>query len=189
MTASRRHDWYRTTGRSGPWVIPDWSQAGQHHDGGRSRHHPVPGGGALPSMSTIGPSVIGGWAPMPHGGSTTPNGPSRKPSGGAPPVTAASRSGYRPLTTPLIRVPRHGATLHIRICRNAQVGGADCEQGIASATGRRHGNGPGPLGAIRAGRPDFPLLPPVARPRGNFLICRGWRGRSCRIEDVRRSAT
>src|SRR5665647_3246998 len=94
VTASRRHDWYRTTGRSGPWVIPDWSQAGQHHDGGRSRHHPVPGGGALPSMSTIGPSVIGGWAPMPHGGSTTPNGPSWKPSGGAPPVTAASRSGY-----------------------------------------------------------------------------------------------
>ena len=24
-TASRRHDWYRATGRAGAWVIPDWS--------------------------------------------------------------------------------------------------------------------------------------------------------------------
>jgi len=26
VTASRRHDWYRITGRTGTWVIPDWSQ-------------------------------------------------------------------------------------------------------------------------------------------------------------------
>lgn len=26
VTASRRHDWYRVTGRDGRWVIPDWEQ-------------------------------------------------------------------------------------------------------------------------------------------------------------------
>ncbi|MDJ0357229.1 hypothetical protein [Paenarthrobacter sp. PH39-S1] len=26
VTASRRHDWYRTTGRDGCWAIPDWAQ-------------------------------------------------------------------------------------------------------------------------------------------------------------------
>ncbi|MBC7557936.1 MAG: hypothetical protein H7270_00985 [Dermatophilaceae bacterium] len=29
VTASRRHDWYRATGRIGRWVIPDWTQV-QH---------------------------------------------------------------------------------------------------------------------------------------------------------------
>ncbi|WP_423494806.1 hypothetical protein IM711_05730 [Microbacterium esteraromaticum] len=32
VTASRRHDWYRTTGRVGEWVIPDWASVAQHYD-------------------------------------------------------------------------------------------------------------------------------------------------------------
>lgn len=33
MTALKRHDWYRTTGRDGSWVIPDWSQVAHDYDG------------------------------------------------------------------------------------------------------------------------------------------------------------
>lgn len=32
VTASRRHDWYRVTGRDGTWVIPDWEQVARHWD-------------------------------------------------------------------------------------------------------------------------------------------------------------
>jgi hypothetical protein len=32
VTASRRHDWYRTTGRDGRWVQPDWSLAAEEFD-------------------------------------------------------------------------------------------------------------------------------------------------------------
>lgn len=32
VTASRRHDWYRTTGRDGRWVIPDWEQVATAFD-------------------------------------------------------------------------------------------------------------------------------------------------------------
>lgn len=30
---SRRHDWWRVTGRTGPWLIPDWSAVGADYDG------------------------------------------------------------------------------------------------------------------------------------------------------------
>lgn len=30
---SRRHDWWRATGGTGPWQIPDWAAVGQHFDG------------------------------------------------------------------------------------------------------------------------------------------------------------
>ena len=33
VTALKRHDWYRTTGRDGSWVIPDWSQVAHDYDG------------------------------------------------------------------------------------------------------------------------------------------------------------
>jgi hypothetical protein len=33
VTASRRHDWYRFTGRDGPWLLPDWSRAADDWDG------------------------------------------------------------------------------------------------------------------------------------------------------------
>lgn len=32
MSASRRHDWYRTTGRAGAWCIPDWAAVAQDWD-------------------------------------------------------------------------------------------------------------------------------------------------------------
>ena len=32
VTASRRHDWFRTTARSGRWVIPDWEKAASEWD-------------------------------------------------------------------------------------------------------------------------------------------------------------
>lgn len=32
VTASRRHDWFQTTGRNGRWVIPDWQQVAADWD-------------------------------------------------------------------------------------------------------------------------------------------------------------
>lgn len=32
VTASRRHDWFNTTGRDGRWVIPDWEQVAAQWD-------------------------------------------------------------------------------------------------------------------------------------------------------------
>ncbi|MFK0003417.1 hypothetical protein [Paenarthrobacter sp. NPDC090522] len=66
VTASRQHDWYRTTGRDGRWVIPDWEQVATRWD---AVHLPVAGylrlaGRALevdPGQGTA--SVIGGWNP------------------------------------------------------------------------------------------------------------------------------
>jgi hypothetical protein len=64
VTASRRHDWYRTTGRVGRWVIPDWSSIGREHDG---VHLSVAGylasaGRALPVDGDTA-TVLAGWDP------------------------------------------------------------------------------------------------------------------------------
>lgn len=32
VTASRRHDWFRVTGRAGPWLIPDWERVAGRWD-------------------------------------------------------------------------------------------------------------------------------------------------------------
>ncbi|HIZ35520.1 MAG TPA: hypothetical protein H9815_07055 [Candidatus Ruania gallistercoris] len=32
VTSSRRHDWYRVTGRDGDWVIPDWAAVAESYD-------------------------------------------------------------------------------------------------------------------------------------------------------------
>lgn len=32
VTAQKRHDWYRTTGRAGRWVVPDWVHVAEHYD-------------------------------------------------------------------------------------------------------------------------------------------------------------
>ncbi|GAA1822497.1 hypothetical protein [Nesterenkonia flava] len=32
VTYQKRHDWYRTTGREGRWIIPDWYQVAQDYD-------------------------------------------------------------------------------------------------------------------------------------------------------------
>jgi hypothetical protein len=69
VTASRRHDWYRTTGRDAAWVIPDWAAVAADHDG---VHLTVAGylstaGRALPvDVSRLGrpaQTVLAGWDP------------------------------------------------------------------------------------------------------------------------------
>ncbi|MGF6832849.1 hypothetical protein QF015_001014 [Paenarthrobacter sp. TE4293] len=64
VTASRRHDWFRTTGRHGRWVIPDWEQAATEWD---AVHLTVAGylsaaGRALPVIEDTS-TVIAGWDP------------------------------------------------------------------------------------------------------------------------------
>lgn len=64
VTASRRHDWYRITGRDGRWLIPDWRRVAEEWD---AVHLTVLG--YLNAATRLIPvddeygSVIGGWAP------------------------------------------------------------------------------------------------------------------------------
>lgn len=64
VTASRRHNWYRTTACTGRWVIPDWAQVGQHID---AIHLTVAGylataGRAVPVNGDL-MTVLAGWDP------------------------------------------------------------------------------------------------------------------------------
>lgn len=64
MTASRRHDWYRTTGETGRWVLPDWSRAAAEID---AVHLTVAGylstaGRAVPVTEDTA-TVLAGWDP------------------------------------------------------------------------------------------------------------------------------
>ncbi|WP_167043820.1 hypothetical protein [Salinibacterium sp. ZJ454] len=64
VTASRRHDWYRTTGRNGRWLVPDWSRVQHDHD---AVHLSVGGylataGLALP-VADDWATVLAGWDP------------------------------------------------------------------------------------------------------------------------------
>jgi len=64
VTASRRHDWYRTTGRDGRWVIPDWRLVAEHSD---AVHLTVlgylTGATRLLTVDDDTATVIGGWDP------------------------------------------------------------------------------------------------------------------------------
>lgn len=60
---SRRHDWWRTTGSQGPWLIPDWSAVAADYHG---VHLTVLGylgtaGRALPVGQ--GATLLAGWGP------------------------------------------------------------------------------------------------------------------------------
>ena len=64
VTAQRRHDWYRTTGRDGAWAMPDWAAIAMEYD---AVHLPISGylalaGLAIPVTDDIA-SVIAGWDP------------------------------------------------------------------------------------------------------------------------------
>lgn len=64
VTAQKRHDWYRTTGRAGTWVVPDWARVAEHYD---AVHLQVRGylsaaGTAIP-VGEHTASVIAGWNP------------------------------------------------------------------------------------------------------------------------------
>ncbi|TVU66766.1 hypothetical protein FQP90_01075 [Paenarthrobacter nitroguajacolicus] len=64
VTASRRHDWFRTTGRHGRWVIPDWERASSRWD---AVHLTVVGylrlAGRALTVDEGTASVIAGWNP------------------------------------------------------------------------------------------------------------------------------
>ena len=67
VTASRRHDWYNTTGRAGRWHMPDWASVAEQFD---AVHLTVWGylttaGNAVPVHLLDGDSasVLAGWTP------------------------------------------------------------------------------------------------------------------------------
>ncbi|MFC8191068.1 hypothetical protein ACFUMH_05325 [Cellulomonas sp. NPDC057328] len=64
VTAGRRHDWYRVTGRDGRWCLPDWSRVAQDVD---AVHVTVAGylataGRAVPVQGDVA-TVLAGWDP------------------------------------------------------------------------------------------------------------------------------
>ncbi|WP_454858475.1 hypothetical protein [Promicromonospora soli] len=64
MTAQKRHDWYRTTGRVERWVIPDWSILALEYDAVHltAAAYLAAAGTAIPvDRGTC--SVIAGWNP------------------------------------------------------------------------------------------------------------------------------
>lgn len=64
VTASRRHDWFRTTGRDGRWVIPDWERVAGEWD---AVHLTVLGylgsAGRALGIDADTATVIAGWDP------------------------------------------------------------------------------------------------------------------------------
>jgi hypothetical protein len=64
VTASRRHDWFRATGRDGQWVIPDWVRVSGDFGG---IHLTVAGylttAGRAIEVSDTSVSVLAGWNP------------------------------------------------------------------------------------------------------------------------------
>ena len=72
VSLSKRHDWWRTTGIAGPWLVPDWSAVAADYDG---VHLTLSGylttaGLALAARPSAGPSVavlertvLAGWDP------------------------------------------------------------------------------------------------------------------------------
>lgn len=64
VTTHKRHDWYRTTGRAGPWMIPDWQRVAEHYDAVhlQVQAHLSAAGTAIPAGDHTA-SVIAGWNP------------------------------------------------------------------------------------------------------------------------------
>lgn len=64
VTAQKRHDWYRTTGRHGPWVQPDWAAVSADHDAVHltAAAYLAAAGTAIPVGDDTA-SVIAGWNP------------------------------------------------------------------------------------------------------------------------------
>lgn len=64
VTAQKQDDWYRTTGRQGRWVIPDWVRCSERYAG---VHLTVSGylaaAGTAIDVDAETASVIAGWAP------------------------------------------------------------------------------------------------------------------------------
>lgn len=64
VTASRRHDWFRTTGAADAWVVPDWSRAAEDFD---AIHLTVAGylqtAGRAVAVTDDASCVLAGWNP------------------------------------------------------------------------------------------------------------------------------
>lgn len=64
VTASRRHDWFRYTGRAGTWLIPDWLAVREEYD---AVHVTAAGylttAGLAVETGDGAASVLAGWAP------------------------------------------------------------------------------------------------------------------------------
>jgi hypothetical protein len=64
VTATRRHDWYRVTGRSGRWVIPDWSRVFRDFDAVHlSTFAYLSSAGIVIQVDGGAASMIAGWNP------------------------------------------------------------------------------------------------------------------------------
>lgn len=64
VTASKRHDWYRTTGRDGDWVMPDWAAFAEHYDVIHLQTFAyLAVAGTAIHVTERAASVISGWAP------------------------------------------------------------------------------------------------------------------------------
>jgi hypothetical protein len=64
VTATRRHDWYRVTGRSGRWVIPDWSRVSRDFDAVHlSTFAYLSSAGIVIKVDGDAASMIAGWNP------------------------------------------------------------------------------------------------------------------------------
>lgn len=65
VTSSRRHDWWRATGWSGPWVIPDWAAVAEHWDGVHVTVNGYLSTAGLPVTVASGEdrTMLAGWNP------------------------------------------------------------------------------------------------------------------------------
>lgn len=64
VTAQKRHDWFRTTGRVGSWVIPDWAKVAEHYDAVHLQVRAyLSAAGTSIAVDEHTASVIAGWAP------------------------------------------------------------------------------------------------------------------------------
>lgn len=64
VTASRRRDWFRCTGRNGAWVIPDWARVAEQWDGVHlSVANYLALAGRTLAIDETRSSLVAGWSP------------------------------------------------------------------------------------------------------------------------------
>jgi len=64
VTAQKRHDWYRTTGRDGQWVMPDWAGVAEDHDAVHlTAAAYLAAAGTAVRVDDGSASIIAGWNP------------------------------------------------------------------------------------------------------------------------------
>ncbi|MBE9375372.1 hypothetical protein IQ251_13040 [Saccharopolyspora sp. HNM0983] len=64
VTAARRHDWFRTTGRDGRWVLPDWSRVAADVDAVHlTAHGYLTTAGRAITVDEDAAAVLAGWDP------------------------------------------------------------------------------------------------------------------------------